>query len=116
VAHPGNVIDYRVNVTKPDDLVMQGIGNFDDRSEQYYLHVDPAIEVLATTTFDGAYDPWTRHIVMPVAWKKHFGAARCSIPRLATPPLNSTIRKCRPSCAGALPGPRADRSSSGTDA
>ena len=76
VAHPGNVIDYRVNVTKPDDPLMQGIGDFDYRSEQYYLHVDPAIEVLATTTFDGAYDPWTRDTVMPVVWKKRFGAAR----------------------------------------
>ena len=33
-AHPGNIIDYRVEVTRPDDPVMAGIGNFDYRSEQ----------------------------------------------------------------------------------
>ena len=42
VSHPGNIIDYRVNISKPDDPLMQGIGDFDYRSEQYYMHVDPA--------------------------------------------------------------------------
>ena len=32
---------------------MAGIGDFDYRSEQYYMHVDPSNEVLATTTFTG---------------------------------------------------------------
>ncbi len=76
VAHPGNVIDYRVTVTRGDDPIMQGITDFDYRSEQYYLHVDPANEVLATTTFDGAHDPWTKGAVMPVVWKKRYGAAK----------------------------------------
>lgn len=76
VAHPGNVIDYRVTVTRGDDPIMAGIEDFDYRSEQYYLHVDPANEVLATTTFDGAHDPWTKGAVMPVVWKKRYGAAR----------------------------------------
>ncbi|MFD1910668.1 ThuA domain-containing protein [Halodurantibacterium flavum] len=76
VAHPGNFIDYRVNITRGDDPIMQGIEDFDYHSEQYYLHVDPAIEVLATTTFDGAHDPWTKGVVMPVVWKKRYGAAR----------------------------------------
>lgn len=76
VAHPGNIIDYRVQVTRPDDPVMAGIGDFDVRSEQYYLHVDPGIEVLATTTFTGEHAPWTRGTVMPVVWKHRYGAAR----------------------------------------
>ena len=41
VAHPGNIIDFRVNIAEPDDPVMKGIGDFDYRSEQYYMHVDP---------------------------------------------------------------------------
>ena len=41
VAHPGNIIDYTVNVTRPDDPIMAGIGDFPYRSEQYYMHVDP---------------------------------------------------------------------------
>lgn len=76
VAHPGGMIDYRVNVTRPDDPIMAGIGDFDHHSEQYYMHVDPAIEVLATTTFSGEHAPWTAGVVMPVVWKKRHGAGR----------------------------------------
>lgn len=76
VAHPGGIIDYRVNITRPDDPVMQGIGDFDYRSEQYYMHVDPANEVLATTTFSGEHAPWVEGVVMPVVWKRRHGAGR----------------------------------------
>jgi uncharacterized protein len=76
VAHPGNIIDYRVDVAKPDDPVMQGIASFPYRSEQYYMHVDPSNEVLATTTFSGQYAPWTKGVVMPVVWKRRHGEGR----------------------------------------
>ncbi|MDP0929836.1 ThuA domain-containing protein [Paracoccus onubensis] len=76
VAHPGNIVDYRVEIVKPDDPVVTGIGDFDYRSEQYFMHVDPSIKVLATTAFDGAHAPWTRDTVMPVVWKHRYGAAR----------------------------------------
>ncbi len=76
VAHPGDIIDYRVDVTRPDDALMAGIDSFDYRSEQYYMHVDPANEVLATTTFNGAHAPWIDGVVMPVVWKKRYGAGR----------------------------------------
>jgi len=76
VAHPGNIIDYKVDVTRPDDPVMAGIDSFEHRSEQYYMHVDPAIEVLATTTFNAGHAPWVDGVVMPVVWKKHFGQGR----------------------------------------
>ena len=76
VAHPGNIIDYRVNASRPDDPIMQGIGDFDYRSEQYYMHVDPANEVLATTTFSGEHCDFIEGVVMPVVWKKRYGAGR----------------------------------------
>jgi uncharacterized protein len=76
VAHPGDIIDYRVNISKPGDPVMQGIGDFDYRSEQYYMHVDPANEVLATTTFSGEHCGWVKGVVMPVVWKKKYGKGR----------------------------------------
>lgn len=76
VAHPGNVLDYRIEITRPEDPLVEGIGDFDYRSEQYYLHVDPGIEVLATTTFSGAHAPWTKGTVMPVVWKHRYGQAR----------------------------------------
>ena len=76
VAHPGNIIDYRVTISRPDDPIMEGIGDFDYRSEQYYMHVDPSNEVLATTTFSGEHDYWTRGVLMPVVWKRRHGEGR----------------------------------------
>ena len=76
VAHPGNIIDYRVNITRPDDPVMAGIADFPYRSEQYYMHVDPSNEVLATTTFTGEHAYWIDGVVMPVVWKRRHGKGR----------------------------------------
>lgn len=76
VAHPGNIIDYTVVITRPDDPVMQGIGDFAYTSEQYYMHVDPNNEVLATTTFTGAHADWIAGHVCPVVWKRRHGAGR----------------------------------------
>jgi uncharacterized protein len=76
VAHPGNIIDYTVNITKPNDPIVAGIRDFKMRSEQYYMHVDPSNEVLATTTFSAEYAPWIAGTVMPVIWKRRWGAGR----------------------------------------
>lgn len=76
VAHPGNIIDYRVNITNHDDPITAGLADFAMHSEQYYLHVDPSNEVLATTTFDGAHTPWIAGTVMPVVWKRRWGAGK----------------------------------------
>ncbi len=76
VAHPGGIIDYRVEITRPDDPVMEGIADFDYRSEQYYMHVDPANEVLATTRFTDAHFPGIGGVVMPVVWKRRYGEGR----------------------------------------
>jgi type 1 glutamine amidotransferase len=76
VAHPGNIIDYRVNITDRNDPIMAGLDDFNMHSEQYYMHVDPSNQVLATTTFSGQYCPWIDGVVMPVAWKRRWGAGR----------------------------------------
>jgi uncharacterized protein len=76
VAHPGNVFTYDIQVTRPDDAVMAGIGDFAYTSEQYYMHVDPSNEVLATTTFSGEHAYWINGTVMPVVWKRRFGEGR----------------------------------------
>ena len=77
VAHPGNIIDYRVDVTRPDDAVMAGLpSSFPYHSEQYYMHVDPSNEVLATTTFTGEHASWIDGVTMPVVWKRKHGAGK----------------------------------------
>lgn len=76
VAHPGNIIDYRVDILKTDDPITAGIDSFPYHSEQYYMHVDPSNEVLATTTFSGEHASWIDGVTMPVVWKRKHGAGR----------------------------------------
>lgn len=76
VAHPGGVIDYSVQVINQKDAISAGLSNFNMTSEQYYMHVDPNVKVLATTTFKGDHDEWIDGCVMPVAWKKMYGKGR----------------------------------------
>ncbi len=75
-AHPGGIIDYLVNFTRRDDPIVAGLSDFRMRSEQYYMLVDPSVEVLATTTFSGEFVPWTKGVVMPVVWRKLYGKGR----------------------------------------
>ena len=76
VAHPGDIIDYRIDIAQPQHPLMEGIGDFAYRSEQYFMHVDPGNDVLAITTFDGRHAPWTAGTVMPVVWTRHHGQGR----------------------------------------
>jgi uncharacterized protein len=76
VAHPGGVIDYDVNIVKKSDPIVSGIEDFHMHSEQYYMHVDPSNEVLATTTFTGEYASWIEGVVMPVVWKRMYDKGR----------------------------------------
>jgi type 1 glutamine amidotransferase len=76
VAHPGNIIDYEVNITDHEDPVTAGMQDFEMHSEQYYMHVDPSNEVLATTTFSGEHTPWIEGAVIPVVWKRNWGKGR----------------------------------------
>jgi type 1 glutamine amidotransferase len=76
VAHPGNIIDYTVNISQPADPLVAGLSSFQMHSEQYYMHTDPGNEVLATTTFDGTHCEWIKGTVMPVVWKRRWGKGR----------------------------------------
>ncbi|MCL2813353.1 MAG: ThuA domain-containing protein [Oscillospiraceae bacterium] len=79
VSHPGNdKTPYRVNIKNSSSPITFGIKDFDVASEQYYLHVDPAVEVLATTGFPVANGPHikNRHVDMPVVWTKMWGHGR----------------------------------------
>lgn len=76
VAHPGGVIDYTVEITDKKDPVTKGLKDFKIKSEQYYMHVDPNVKVLATTTFTSDHADWIGKAVIPVAWKKTYGKGR----------------------------------------
>lgn len=76
VSHPGGIIDYRVNIIDHEDPVTRGLNDFDMHSEQYYMHVDPNMNVLATTQFSGEHASWIDGCVMPVVWKKYYDKGR----------------------------------------
>ena len=82
VAHPGNIIDYTVNVTNHEHPITRGLDDFQMHSEQYYMHVDPSNEVLATTTFNSEHAAWIDGTVMPVVWTRRWDQGRvfyCSL-------------------------------------
>jgi len=76
VAHPGNIIDYEVNIIDHSDPITAGLNDFKMHSEQYYMHVDPSNQVLATTTFTGEHASWVKGTVMPVVWKRMWNQGR----------------------------------------
>ena len=79
VSHPGcDGVPYRVNITGRPSPITEGIGDFDIVSEQYYLHVDPANEVLATTRFPVVkwYHSANGPVDMPQVWTRKWGHGR----------------------------------------
>ena len=76
VSHPGGIIDYDVNIIDHDDKITKGLNDFKMHSEQYYMHVDPNINVLATTKYSGEHASWIDGSVVPVVWKKMYAKGR----------------------------------------
>jgi hypothetical protein len=79
VSHPGgDGTNYRVNIAHSSSPIVQDISDFDVSSEQYYMHVDPAVEVLATTRYPTADGPHVTNgeVDMPVVWTKRWGLGR----------------------------------------
>ena len=79
VAHPGSDgVPYRVHINQGSSPLVEDIKDFDVSSEQYYLHVDPVVEILATTTFPTVdwYHSTNGLVNMPVVWTKRWGHGR----------------------------------------
>jgi len=79
VSHPGgDGVEYKVNVRSASSPIVEGIDDFTVKSEQYYVHVDPAIEVLATTRFPvvNGYHAFNGQVDVPVVWTKRWGHGR----------------------------------------
>jgi type 1 glutamine amidotransferase len=79
VSHPGgDGVDYVVNIKQRSSPIVAGLKDFGVKSEQYYLHVDPAVEVLATTRFPTVtwYHSANGAVDMPVVWTKRWGLGR----------------------------------------
>ena len=85
VAHPGgDDVEYAVRFVDREHVITRGLDDFPVRSEQYYMHVDPANHVLAVTRFpvaDGPHVP-NGDVDMPLVWTRRHGRGRvfyCSL-------------------------------------
>mgnify|MGYP001432928334 CR=1 FL=1 len=78
VAHPGNDgVRYGVRMVSDDPLVA-GVPDFEVCTEQYYLHVDPAVKVHAVCDFPLVEGPHAANgpVAMPVVFSKMWGQGR----------------------------------------
>lgn len=78
VAHPGNDgVPYRVRTVGAHPLI-SGIPDFDVETEQYYLHIDPAVTVHAVCDFPVVAGPHSPNgpVEMPVVFTKRWGQGR----------------------------------------
>ncbi len=79
VSHPGgDGVDYQVNIRHGSSPIVEGLEDFPVCSEQYYVHIDPAVQVLATTRFPIVpyYHISNGTVDVPVAWTKFWGNGR----------------------------------------
>lgn len=79
VSHPGgDGVEYEVNIISNSSPITAGLSDFKVKSEQYYLQVDPAVEVLATTRYPTVtwYHSSNGVVDMPVTWTKRWGVGR----------------------------------------
>lgn len=96
VAHPGNDgVKYQVEIKSSSSPLVEGMQDFTVVSEQYYLHVDPAVEVLATTRFPVVAGPHllNKAVDMPVVWTKRWGYGRVYYNSSAIMPISSICRR-----------------------
>lgn len=102
VYHPRGFVRYQVRpvAERADHPVLAGVEAFTLATEQYYVHVDPGIDVLAVTDFvaDPAY-PDLAGVVMPVTWTRRWGRGRVfvttighSVSDLEVPQVDAMIR------------------------
>ena len=80
VEHPGNDgVEYDVNIVKSSSSpITEGLNDFRVKTEHYYLHIDPAVNVLATTSFPLVQGPHSANgpVLMPVVYTKKWGNGR----------------------------------------
>jgi len=78
VAHPGKIKEFEVEIVDRASEITRGLSDFQVRTEQYYMHVDPSNHLLAATTMSGDLSgcDWVRGTVMPMAWTRRYGQGR----------------------------------------
>jgi hypothetical protein len=101
--HPGGEgvpVPYRIEIVDRKHPVTEGVPDFDIASEQYYMHVDPNVHVLARSTFSGEHWPWLDGVTMPASYVRTWGKGRVfyaspgHVPaELQIPPAERLVRR-----------------------
>jgi uncharacterized protein len=101
--HPGGEgvpVPYRIEIVDRNHSVTDDVPDFDIASEQYYMHVDPSVHVLARSTFSGEHWPWLDGVTMPASYVRTWGKGRVfyaspgHIPaELQLPPAERLVRQ-----------------------
>jgi len=82
VYHPKGFVDYQVRAVSGHPVVA-ALAPFAVHTEQYYVHVDPSVDVHAVTDYIDDPDlPEVAGTTMPVAWTRHWGAGRVFVTTL----------------------------------
>jgi transposase len=108
VAHPGNIIEYTVNIINHDDPITKGISDFKMYSEQYYL-----TPIRATKCWRRPHSAVNTKALAGSrcrdagVWKKMWGQGRVFYSSLGHVAKISMCRKTRKSCSAACCGPAA---------
>jgi hypothetical protein len=77
--HPGGEgvpVPYTIEIVDHDHPITAGVEDFPIASEQYYMHLDPGVHVLARTRFSGQHWPWIDGVTMPAAYTRTWGEGR----------------------------------------
>jgi uncharacterized protein len=78
VDHPGATgeeITHDVRIVDRDHPITQGVNGWTAATEQYYMHVDPSVHVLASSTLTGGWLP-PSGVEMPAAYVRTEGKGR----------------------------------------
>ena len=80
VSHPGgDGVEYKVNLKQNSSSpILDGLADFTVSSEQYYIHVDPCVDVLATTRLPVVqwFHSTNGEVDVPVMYTKMWGYGR----------------------------------------
>ncbi|WP_100408037.1 ThuA domain-containing protein [Bacillus solitudinis] len=74
VTHPGT--RFKVEITNKAHPITRGLSDFEVIDEHYYMLLDPAIEVLATSYYESYPPEVSKPVYMPIVWTKKYGKGR----------------------------------------
>jgi type 1 glutamine amidotransferase len=102
-AHPKDLLEHTIEIVpqRADHPIVTGFDTIALNSEQYWMLTDANIDVLATTTiFPADDDPWSKPVVSPAVWTRHWGRGRvfvCTpghlLSDLETPAIRTIIQR-----------------------